>query len=57
MLIDKSIFSNEKELEISGETKHSLQRGTEDSQSIIKKMSCLNYDYQRLELQKEIRFK
>jgi len=55
VFIDKSVF--EKELEMRDEIKFALRSGFTDSLAIVQKMGCLNYDYQKYELNQEIKLK
>ena len=55
VFIDRSVF--EKELEMRDEVKFALRSGFTDSLAIVQKMGCLNYDYQKYELNQEIKLK
>ena len=55
VFIDKSVFENA--LEMRDEVKFALRSGFTDSLAIVQKMGCLNYDYQKYELNQEIKLK
>ena len=55
VFIDKSLFFNN--LEMKDDVKFALKSGFSDSMAIVQKMTYLNYDYQKYELNEEIKLK
>lgn len=53
--IDKAIY--EDRMEMRPDIEFAIRSGFTDSLAIVQKMSCLNYDYQRYELNQEVKMK
>lgn len=53
--LDSSLLERERELHLREEVKFAVRSGFTDSVAIVQKMSCLNYDYKRLELNQQIK--
>lgn len=55
VFIDKSVFV--RDLEMKDDVRFAMKSGYSDSMAIIQKMTYLNYDFQKFELNQEIKMK
>ena len=57
MFADRSLFESERALSLGDQVAFAIKSGFTDSLPAVRKMSCLNYDYGRHELETEVREK